>query len=199
MHTKVIKFVRYYNIFNRITLVESITFARMRKNFIYLGLRICHVIDYFYPSFRKYMTLQFFRYGVTGVVNLFFDWILYFILYNFVLKQQMLKLGLITLSSHIATLAFKFPIVLFTGFLLQKYVTFSSSDLRGRVQLFRYMIVVLINLAINYVGLKLLVDGFGFYPTPSNMIISILTVFISYFSQKKYTFRLPNPQNGQIE
>jgi putative flippase GtrA len=161
----------------------------MRKIFETIGSWIRAAIDFFYPPFSKYMTLQFFRYGVTGSVNLVFDWVLYFLIYTYVLQHEMLELGFITLSSHIATLGIKLPIVLFSGFLLQKYVTFSSSDLEGRIQLFRYLIVFLINFIISYVGLKILVDGLGFYPTPSNMIISILTIFFSYFSQKKYTFR----------
>ena len=147
------------------------------------------IIDFFYPPFHKYMSLQFFRYGVTGVINLVFDWVLYFVIYNFVLQHRMLNLGFVTLSSHIAALAFKFPVVLLTGFLLQKFVTFSLSDLKGHVQLFRYLVVFLVNLTINYLGLKLLVEYFHIYPTPSNMIISVFTIFVSYFSQKHYTFR----------
>jgi len=152
------------------------------------------IIDFFYPPFRKIMTLQFFRYGVTGSANLVFDWVLYFLIYNFVLWHKMLDLGLVTLSSPIAALAIKVPIVLLSGFLLQKYVTFSSSDIIGRVQLFRYSIVFFANLGISYFGLKLLVDGFNLYPSPSNVIISILTVFISYFSQKLFTFKVSSTE-----
>lgn len=146
-------------------------------------------IDFFYTPFRNHMSLQFFRYGAVGASNLIFDWILYFVIYNFILQKQMLSLGFVTLSSHIASLGIKIPIVLFTGFMLQKYITFSYSELRSRVQLFRYLVVFLVNLTITYIGLKVLVDFFGFYPTPSNMLISIFTIVISYFSQKHYTFR----------
>ncbi|NVO09433.1 MAG: GtrA family protein [Bacteroidales bacterium] len=146
-------------------------------------------IDLLYPPFRKHMTIQFFRYGMVGASNLVFDWVLYFVIYNFVLQHKMLNLGFITLSSHIASLSIKLPIVLFSGFMLQKYVTFSYSELRGRIQLFRYMIVFLVNLTISYIGLKILVDYFRFYPTPSNMAISILTIGVSYYSQKHYTFK----------
>jgi putative flippase GtrA len=147
-------------------------------------------VDIFYPPFRKYMTLQFFRYGMTGAINLVFDWFLYFLIYNFVLQHRMVELGFVTISSHIAALGIKLPIVLFSGFLMQKYVTFSSSKLRGQVQLFRYLVVFVINIAINYVGLKILVDRMNFYPTPSIMIISMVTIGISFFSQKYYTFRI---------
>jgi len=148
------------------------------------------IIDFCYPPFRKNITIQLFRYGSIGAINLLFDWFMYFFIYNFVLHQRMLDLGFVTIKSYNAAFGIKFPIVLFSGFLMQKYVTFSHSDLQGRVQLFRYMVVVLVNLLINYIGFKLFVDYLNFYATFSNMIISILTIGISYFSQKYYTFKI---------
>jgi putative flippase GtrA len=163
----------------------------MRKIFEHIGDGIRNIIDFFYPPFRKYMSVQFFRYGVSGSANLLFDWVLYFLIYTFILQHQMLDLGFVTLSSHIATFTIKFPIVFMTGFLLQKYVTFTKSLLRGHVQLFRYLVVFLVNIFINYVGLKLMVDGLNIYPSIANMLASSVTVFVSYFSQKKYTFKAP--------
>lgn len=148
------------------------------------------MVDFFYPPFRKYMTLQFFRYGVTGVANMAFDWVLYFVTFHFILEKQMLDLGFETLSSHIAAMVIVFPITFTSGFLLQKYVTFSASEIKGRVQVFRYLTVVLANLLINYIGLKLLVDVVGLFPTPSKMIVTIITTIFSYFSQKKFTFKM---------
>ncbi|MDD4970311.1 MAG: GtrA family protein [Paludibacter sp.] len=161
----------------------------MRKLFELIGLQIRWFIDLFYPPFRKYMALQFFRYGVSGVANMIFDWTLYFLVYHFVLHQQMLHVGILTFSSHIGALFITFPITFLSGFLLQKYVTFTSSELRGRVQLFRYFLVLLANLVLNYAGLKLLVDFIHLYPTPAKMIVTIFTTMFSYFSQKKYTFK----------
>jgi len=161
----------------------------MENTFEAIGNTIRKVVDFFYPPFQKHMTLQFFRYGLVGSVNLLFDWFLYFLVYNFLLKHEMLNLGIVTLSSPIAAIAVKMPVVLLSGFLLQKYVTYSSSNLRGSIQLFRYTTVFFINLVINYIGLKILVDSMDFWPTPSNMIVSILTIFISYFSQKHYAFK----------
>ena len=172
---------------------------KMNKTFEAIGSALRTVIDFFYPPFRKYMTLQFFRYGSIGTVNLLFDWFLYFLIYNFVLQHEMLNLGIVTLSSHIAAMTIKMPVVLLSGFLLQKYVTYSSSNIKGTIQLFRYTTVFFINLIINYIGLKILVDSLDFWPTPSNMIVSILTIFISYFSQKHYTFKTPTDDNDLIK
>jgi putative flippase GtrA len=153
------------------------------------GKNIRKFIDFFYPPFQRFMTIQFFRYGVTGTLNLFFDWLLYFLIYNYLLQQQVLDLHFVTFSSHIGTLVLKLPIVLFTGFVLQKYVTFAQSVSKSRIQLIRYSIVFSINLIISFLGLKILVDIFNFWPTPSNMLVSVVTIFISYFSQKNYTFK----------
>ena len=164
----------------------------MRKVFILIGKFISDIIDFFYPPFRRYFSLQFFRYGVSGAGNMVFDWLLYSFVYNVVLQKQMLNLGLVTLSSPIAALFITFPITLFTGFLLQKYVTFTASELRGHKQLVRYMLVVALNLVINYTGLKILNGVLGLWPLASKMIITVITTLFSYFSQKKFTFRIKN-------
>jgi putative flippase GtrA len=59
--------------------------------------------------------------------------------------------------------------------------------------------VFLTNLVINYLGLKILVDSLDFWPTPSNMIVSILTIFVSYFSQKYYIFKSPDTEEEKFE
>jgi hypothetical protein len=55
-------------------------------------------------------------------------------------------------------------------------------------QLSRYILIVFINLAINYFGLKLCVEILGWYPTPSKMFITLITVAVSYLEQKHFTF-----------
>jgi putative flippase GtrA len=161
----------------------------MRKFLQKIGDAIRKFVDFFYPPFKKFMPIEFFRYGVTGAANLLFDWVLFFCFFHFVLRKQMLHLGFVTLSSHIAALALTFPISFLSGFLLQKYVTFTTSHLAGKEQIVRYALVVVLNLLINYFGLKLFVDSFGWFPTPSKMLITTIAVCVSYISQKKFTFK----------
>jgi len=167
----------------------------MNNIFEKVGLFFRGIIDFFYPPFKKYMTVEFFRYGATGCMNLVFDWTLYFVVYNFVLQHRMVHLGFISISSHIATLCIKAPIVVVTGFLMQKHITFSHSEIRGRIQLFRYFILFILNFGICYTGLKILVDYCHWYPSLSNMSLSIITIFISYFSQKHFIFKAPKNHN----
>jgi len=184
----------------------NICFSKNNCNFAYimrnllttLGLWIQKVIDFFYPLFRRFMSPELYRYGVCGTFNVAFDWVLYFLVYNFIVQYRVIDFGIISLSPHIASLVIIFPVTTFTGFLLQKYVTFTASELRGRVQLFRYFIVVFGNLIINFLGLKILVDGLNFYPTPSKMIITIVTIICSYIGQKKFTFKTSQQETKEV-
>ena len=158
---------------------------------------ITHIIDFFYRPFSKWMSEQLFRYAACGGGNLVLDWVLYFLIYNFVIGHKIVNVQFTmynvqfaqAITPHIATLCIVFPITLLTGFWLQKYVTFTQSNLHGARQLFRYILIVALNLAINYFGLKLCVEILGWYPTPSKMAITLLTVIISYLGQKYFTFR----------
>ncbi len=160
---------------------------------------ITRIIDFFYRPFSKWISEQLFRYAACGGGNMVLDWVLYFLIYNFVIGHDLVYLTLpfregegvgLCLTPHIATLCIVFPITLLTGFWLQKHVTFTASKLDGWRQLLRYVSIVAINLAVNYFGLKLCVEIFGWYPTPSKMLITLITVAISYFGQKYYSFRI---------
>ena len=161
----------------------------MRRVATSIANLIRRFIDFLYPPFSKWIPKLMFRYAFCGTANIVFDWVLYFILYNFVVGHNNIDLGFVVISPHILTLCITFPITLASGFYLARFVTFTSSTLKESSQLFRYILVVLINLAINYWGLKLLVEMCHIYPTPSKMLITTVTVAFSYVCQKYFTFK----------
>lgn len=136
------------------------------------------------------MAMDTFRYAFCGGSNTLLDLVLYFITYNFILKKQFVSLGFITITPHIAAFLIVFPITFLTGFILAKYITFVASEMRGRVQLFRYGVTVAISIFLNYIFLKLFVEVFGFYPTFSKLLTTGLVVIYSFFSQKYFTFQM---------
>lgn len=159
---------------------------------------ITKIVDFFYQPFKKWVPKQLFTYGMCGGGNMVLDWILYFLVYNFIIGHDLIIINpsfinsSLTMTPHIASLCIVFPITLLTGFLLNKYVTFTQSSLKSVRQFVRYCLVVALNLAINYFGLKLCVEVWGWYPTPSKMAITILTVVISYLCQKHFSFAYGN-------
>jgi putative flippase GtrA len=162
----------------------------MNKFFTHIGLKIQRIIDFFYPPFQKFLPLQLFRYAATGGANLVFDSVLFFVIFHCILQKQMLTIWFVTMSSHIASQLIVFPITLLSGFLLQKYVTFSTSNLKGRIQLVRYFGMVIFNLFFIYGGLKLMVDVWGFFPTPSKISVTVISVIFSFLLQKNYSFQI---------
>lgn len=151
---------------------------------------ILKFIDAFYFLFRRFLPLKTYRYAVCGGSNLVFDVVLYFIFYNFIFAKQNVDLHFVVLSPHIASLFVVFPITFVTGFLLQKFITFKNANLPWEVQFFRYFLVGMGALVVNYICLKILVDGFGFYPTPSKIITVFITVAYSYILQNKFSFKV---------
>jgi putative flippase GtrA len=135
------------------------------------------------------MPLQTFRYAVCGCSNMIFDIVVYYISYNFILKKQILNLGFIAFEPYIAALWIAFLCSFPVGFLLSKHIVFNNSFLRGRVQLLRYMLVVAINLVLNYSFLKVLVEYMHFYPTIARIFATVFIVTFSYLSQKHFTFK----------
>jgi putative flippase GtrA len=147
------------------------------------------IVDFCYRPFARLVPKDFFRYGFAGGLNTLFDWVLYFVLYHFAFHAQVVELGFVAFTPHIAAFVFKFPITFLTGFWLNRHISFEGSTLLRRTQLARYLLVVAGCILLNYGCLKLFVEVFEFYPTPSNMLTTVITTAFSYFSQKYFSFR----------
>ncbi|MGB8193856.1 MAG: GtrA family protein [Chitinophagaceae bacterium] len=155
----------------------------MPKNFI------ISAIDVFYPPFRRFINLQTFRYLACGGGNTLLDILLFFIAYNYILHKQNLELGAVVISPHIAAFIISFAISFPTGFWLMRSIVFTDSTLKGRVQLFRYFLLVAVCILLNYAFLKLFVEQWGIFPTPSKILTTIIVVSFSYLTQKHFTFK----------
>jgi putative flippase GtrA len=152
--------------------------------------RIIALIDFFYPLFSKVMDKQTFRYAACGGGNTLMDIVLYFITYNFILDRQVVHVGPVAVSPHIAAFLFTFPVTFVTGFLLARYVVFpEAAETRKRIQVTKYLIIVLICILLNYIFLKFFVEFLMWWPLPSKLATTFFVVLFSYFSQKNFAFR----------
>ena len=150
------------------------------------------IIDFIYRPFKRVCPLQLFRYGVSGGANMVLDWVLYFLFYHLLFwltAGDVLRLGFIAITPHIAAFAIVFPITTLTGFWLGRNISFKESTIKGRTQFIRYISVVLANILINYGCLKLFIEVCGIYPTPSKMLTTFITVVFSFVMQKFFTFK----------
>lgn len=149
-------------------------------------------IDFFHPPFARWIPIHTFRYIVSGGTNTASGIILYFLIYNYVLHQQdvMLPFHPYMITGPVATLIIEAPLTFIIGFTLNKYLVFTKSELKGRIQMFRYGIVVATNLLLNFALIKLMVETFNFYPTVSKFVTTILLAVASYFIQTHFSFKV---------
>jgi len=164
----------------------------MRALLIKLRVLIDKIITWFYQPFKRFIPPETFRYAATGGLNTALDIFLYFYFYNFILHKEIIELGIMAISPHIAAFILVFPITFTTGFLLAKYITFTSSPIIGRVQLFRYGLTVAGAILLNYILLKLFVEYLFIWPTVSKIITTVFVVAYSYFIQRYFTFKTAN-------
>jgi putative flippase GtrA len=150
---------------------------------------ITGVIDFFYPPFKKVMEIQTFRYLACGGGNTLLDIFIYFISYNFILDKSIIQLPFGAISPHIGAFIISFCITFPLGFLLMRNIVFTDSYLRGRVQLFRYIMLVMVCILLNYIFIKLFVEHFGIYPTIAKILTTCIIVVFSYLTQRHFTFK----------
>ena len=148
------------------------------------------VIDFFYPPFKRWFSLHTFRYLASGGFTAATSIVAYFIIYNYILNQKDIQVADVLITAPIAALGLEALFTFAVGFMLNKYLVFTQSNLKGRIQLFRYATVFGTNILLNYALLKILIEGFNFYPSVAKAIITIVLAFFSYFSQKYFSFRI---------
>ncbi len=147
------------------------------------------IIDFFYPPFRRLMNLQTFRYAASGGGNTLLGLTLYFISYKYIFYEKEFHFGFYAFKGHIAALFISFCITFPIGFFMSKYVVFSDSNMKGRIQLFRYFMICLFNLALNYILLKIFVERFHIYPVIAQVLTIAIVVLFSYIAQRNFSFK----------
>jgi putative flippase GtrA len=148
-------------------------------------------LDIFYPIVKKLMSKTTYYYAVCGASNMVLSWVLFYLFYNYLFQQQKWTIPLINMAVNAYTIsaAICFVISFSIGFTLLKYVVFTASEIKGRIQLFRYGISALISFVTSYAILRLLIEVFGVYASISNVIASVIVAIISYLIQRNFTFK----------
>lgn len=152
--------------------------------------RLIRIIDWLYiKPIERVVSRDTFGYGLCGAANMMLDTLWYFIIYHYVVAERFIDVHFILISPHISTLCIVFPITFFTGFWLNRHVAFRVTHLKSRRQLVRYLLSVVGSLAINYVCMKLFVEVFNIWPTPSKMLTTAICVVYSYLAARFFTFK----------
>ena len=149
------------------------------------------ILNLFYPLASRFFDKTTYYYAACGSANLVLSWILFFIFFQFIFQKKIFYVKFIDYSISAYTLSsfLCFIIAFVIGFLLMKYVVFTKSGLKGRIQLFRYGLSSLITWVAHWLILKTFIEMLGIYPSIANIMSSCIVVIISYLLQKKFTFK----------
>ena len=147
-------------------------------------------LDFFYPIFKRFMPIETFRYAACGGINTMSGLLVWYVCYHFVFSRMVVNLVFYSFESYTLALLVSSSYSFTLGFLLNKYVVFTSSNLKGRIQLFRYFLSFAFNLMLNYFLLKCLVEKFQWDAFISQLLTTFVVIGVSFFSQKYFTFKI---------
>jgi len=135
--------------------------------------------------FKKLMDYQKFRFMVVGVLNTGFGYII-FLGMNHLLHNIRFGYMIAYTASYILSLAFAFV-------LHRSYVFKDSGNIL--IAFLRFALVNGMNYGINLILLPFLVEIVKINSDLAQLLITFLTLFVSYFGNKYFTFR--RQQNGK--
>ncbi|MBR2368259.1 MAG: GtrA family protein [Alistipes sp.] len=154
-----------------------------------LSQYLVNIIDRLYrPFIARIVSRDIFGYALCGGCNMLLDAMWYFIVYHYIVAQRFIDIGIVVISPHIASLIVVFPITFFTGFWLNRNVAFRVTRYSSLGQLSRYALSVVGSIALNYLCMKLFVEYFGIWPTPSKVLTTCVTAVYSFLAARYFTF-----------
>ncbi|WP_243630130.1 GtrA family protein [Taibaiella soli] len=160
---------------------------------------VLSIIDFFHKPFAKWIDTTTFRYLACGGSNQVLYIFLYWLSYNFLLAKHDVHFPFLTVTAPIAAYIIAFTVSFPIGFTLSRHIVFPESNLHGRVQFFRYVLLTGMCILLTYLFLKFFVEWCHFYPTPSSALTSAIIAIFSFVSQKHFTFKVKEHSVSIIE
>jgi putative flippase GtrA len=167
----------------------------MRKHIHNARDLLLPIIDFFYPPFRRIVNIQTFRYAVSGAANTALGFVVFYTSFKYLFAGENIDLGFYIFTPYTVALVLSFSISFPVGFFLSKYVVFSDSKIKGRIQLFRYFMICMFNLALNYILLKIFVEKLHIYPTIAQVLTIGIVILFSYLAQRHFSFKAGAAEN----
>ncbi len=149
---------------------------------------------------RKAYKSKLIRYSMSSAVATIVDVVIYFITFNYILRKQDLPpVNQLVITAPTIALIISYTCGLLTNFTITKYFVFTESDLRGRHQLMRYVMVAALILFLNYSMMSILIRGLEWYPTISRAVSAVVIGFLSFAIHRSFSFRVSKREEGDEE
>lgn len=157
------------------------------------------VIDFFHRPFSRWIDTRTFRYLACGGSGALLNITAYYLSFHYLFHEQDVYTPFVVVRSAVAAAIVAFCISTPYGFLMSRYIVFPESTLKGRVQLFRYLMTVAACAILTYFFVPFFHYTCGIYATPSNILTNIVVAFFSYAAQRFFTFKVkPEEEPGLL-
>lgn len=160
---------------------------------VFVGL-VNKSILFFYPLFRKFMTLQVFAYLFVGAANTFLNIAIFLVFNIFIITSPMMVSGLGSIQPYTINLLIAFMLTVPSGYFLAGTFAFQSLEKRNhKIGMMKYFLVVLQGLALDYLFMKAGIEFLGLNSNIAKIISTVIVLTINYLLQKYFTFREKKP------
>ena len=140
---------------------------------------------------KKIFQSKIFRYFISAGIATWVDVTVYFIAYNYIYQKSDINLfDKVTVSAATASLILSYTMGLMTNFLITKFLVFKESELETHKQLFRYIIVALVILVLNYSMMQVLIRHLEWYPTIARAVSALTIGVLSFVVHKTFSFKV---------
>lgn len=131
------------------------------------------------------------RYFLSAGVATLVDVSMYFIAFNYIYEKIDIQVfNSFTISAATASLLLSYTMGLITNFLITKFLVFHESDLETHKQLFRYVLVAILVLVLNYLLMRFLIRNLEWFPTVARAVSAISIGVLSFIIHKTFSFRV---------
>lgn len=129
----------------------------------------------------------FFAAGTATVV----DVCVYKFMLDFVLHRQPIYLTeQLVLAAITVSICVSYSCGLITNFLITKYFVFHESEVKGRSQFGRFVMVAGVVFIANYLATKALTEYLDWYPTIARAVSAVTIGVFSFTAHKAFSFRM---------
>ena len=119
----------------------------------------------------------------------------YFISFNYLFRKVDMDLaGLFVLSAPTASLILSYSAGLLTNFTITRLIVFNESELKTRTQFFRFVLVAILVLGMNWVLMRWLIRGLEWFPTVARAFSALSIGVFSFMIHKSFSFRAAGNQ-----
>lgn len=142
-------------------------------------------------ALKKLFQSKIFRYFVSAGLATWVDICVYFLAYNYIYKKLDFDLfGLYVVSAPSASLMLSYTVGLLTNFTITKMLVFKESELATYKQLFRYVLVAVFVLVLNYIMMRFLIRQLDWFPTIARAVSAISIGALSFVIHKSFSFKM---------